>query len=148
MSMAASLEARVPFLDHELMEFAEAIPSRLKVRGRSGKWILRRALRPWIPAGVSARPKIAFETPISSWLRDARLDGLRERVLSEGSACSTLLRRREVMRLFDLHRTGRRDLHWQLFTLITLELWHDAVVRGVATGQSRPGEAGRPSTFA
>jgi hypothetical protein len=97
---------------------------------------------------VSARPKIAFETPISSWLRDARLDGLRERVLSEGSACSTLLRRREVMRLFDLHRTGRRDLHWQLFTLITLELWHDAVVRGVATGQSRPGEAGRPSTFA
>jgi len=126
MSMAASLEARVPFLDLELMEYAESIPSRWKVRGRTGKWILKRALDRWLPDGLSNRKKIAFETPVSSWLRAGKLETARERVLDSGSACSTLLRRAEVGRLFHQHSSGRRDLHWQLFSLITLELWHDS----------------------
>ncbi len=130
MSMAASLEARVPFLDLELTGYAESIPSNLKVRGKTGKWILKRALQRWLPDGLSKRPKIAFETPVSSWLRAGKLNEARDRVLSSGSACSDLLCRNEVIRLFDQHESGRRDLHWQLFSLITLELWHDSFIRG------------------
>jgi asparagine synthase (glutamine-hydrolysing) len=129
MSMAASLEARVPFLDLELMAYAESIPSRWKIRGRTGKWILKRALDRWLPDKISKRKKIAFETPVSDWLRTGELKALRERVLSHGSVCSRLLNRSEVARLFDQHDSGRRDLHWQLFSLVTLELWHDAFLR-------------------
>jgi asparagine synthase (glutamine-hydrolysing) len=129
MSMATSLEARVPFLDLPLMEFAESIPSRWKVRGRQGKWILKRAVERWLPAGLSARPKIAFETPVSEWLRAGKMGAARERVLESGSACSQLLNRDEVQRLFGEHESGRRDLHWQLFSLITLGLWHDSIRR-------------------
>jgi len=128
MSMAASIEARVPFLDLELMDYAESIPSRWKVRGRTGKWILKRALDRWLPGGLSDRKKIAFETPVSNWLRAGKLGTLRERVVGSGSACSQLLSRAEVGRLFQLHSSGKRDLHWQLFSLITLELWHDSVL--------------------
>jgi asparagine synthase (glutamine-hydrolysing) len=129
MSMAASVEARVPFLDLELMEYAESIPSRWKVRGRSGKWILKRALDRWLPDGLSERPKIAFETPVSNWLRAGKMEEARERVLSKGSACSSLLNHTEVARMFELHRSGRRDFHWQLFSLITLEIWHESLSR-------------------
>jgi asparagine synthase (glutamine-hydrolysing) len=133
MSMAASLEARVPFLDLDLMGYAESIPSRWKVRNRTGKWILKRALHRWLPDGLSARPKIAFETPVSNWLRADKLEEARDRVLGTGSACSNLLSRREVARLFEQHRSGRRDLHWQLFSLITLEFWHDSFLRPTAS---------------
>jgi asparagine synthase (glutamine-hydrolysing) len=126
MSMAVSLEARVPFLDLPLMQFAESIPSRWKVRGRQGKWILKRALERWLPEGLSERPKIAFETPVSGWLRAGKLERAKRRVLESGSACSHLLNRAETQRLFDAHESGWRDLHWQLFSLITLELWHDS----------------------
>jgi asparagine synthase (glutamine-hydrolysing) len=131
MSMAASLEARVPFLDLELMAYAESIPSRWKVHGRTGKWILKRALDRWLPDKISKRKKIAFETPVSEWLRTGKLKALRERVLSHGSVCSRLLNLNEVARLFDQHGSGRRDLHWQLFSLVTLELWHDAFLSGL-----------------
>jgi asparagine synthase (glutamine-hydrolysing) len=129
MSMAASLEARVPFLDLELMAYAESIPSRWKVRGRTGKWILKRALARWLPDKISERKKIAFETPVSDWLRTGELRATRERVLDQGSACSRLLNLKAVAGLFDQHDSGRRDLHWQLYSLITLELWHDSFTR-------------------
>src|SRR5262249_48808974 len=73
MSMAVSLEARVPYLDLELMRLAESIPATLKVKGRTGKWILRKALERWVPREVMNRRKIAFETPISEWLRGGQL---------------------------------------------------------------------------
>ncbi len=128
-SMATSLEARVPYLDLQLMEYAESIPSRWKVRGRTGKWILKRALDRWLPSGLSERPKIAFETPVSSWMREGRLKDARSRVLENGSACSTYFNRAEMLRLFKQHESGQRDLHWQLFSLITFELWHDRLLK-------------------
>ena len=84
MSMAASLEARVPFLDLELMAYAESIPSRLKIRGGSGKWILKKAMGRWLPEGYASRPKIAFETPLSNWLRGGQLAEIEERLTSPG----------------------------------------------------------------
>jgi asparagine synthase (glutamine-hydrolysing) len=129
MSMAASLEARVPFLDLDLMAYAESIPSGLKLKGRSGKWILKKAMRRWLPEGYAKRPKIAFETPLSDWLRGGQLSQFEEQLTASGSGCSEFLDIPEVRRLFALHRSGRRDLHWQLFTLISFELWHDAFIR-------------------
>jgi asparagine synthase (glutamine-hydrolysing) len=129
MSMAMSLEARVPFLDLDLMAYAESIPTRLKMRGRSGKWILKKAMSRWLPVGYAQRPKIAFETPLSEWLRGGQLAAIEARLTSRGSGCSEFLRVEEVRKLFDLHRSGRRDLHWQLFTLISFELWHEAFIR-------------------
>ena len=67
--MAHALEARSPFLDHELMELAASIPAELKVRGGEKKWILREALRPWLSGEILDRPKQGFSVPLSSWLR-------------------------------------------------------------------------------
>jgi asparagine synthase (glutamine-hydrolysing) len=127
-SMAVSLEARVPFLDLELMEYAESIPSELKVHRGTGKWILKKAIQQWLPSGLSARPKISFDTPISEWLRHGQLAAIEERITDRSSACNNWLDLEEVKRLFAEHRTGRRDHHWKLFTLITLEMWYDAVI--------------------
>jgi asparagine synthase (glutamine-hydrolysing) len=129
MSMAVSLEARVPFLDLDLMEYAESIPSHLKIRGRSGKWVLKRAMARWLPPSYASRPKIAFETPLSEWLRGGQLAEVEERLSSPGSACAEFARPDEIRSLFTLHREGRRDLHWQLFTLISFEMWHNAFIR-------------------
>ncbi|HEX4823521.1 MAG TPA: asparagine synthase (glutamine-hydrolyzing) [Candidatus Polarisedimenticolaceae bacterium] len=137
MSMAVSLEARVPFLDLDLMSYAESIPTRLKIRGRSGKWVLKRAMARWLPPAYASRPKIAFETPLSEWLRGGQLADVEERLSSSGSACSEFARPEEIRSLFTLHRNGRRDLHWQLFTLISFEMWHEAFIGG-----SRPGPCG------
>ena len=67
--MAYGLEARSPFLDHELMELAASIPASLKVRGSEKKWILREALRGWLPDEILDRPKQGFSVPLSGWLR-------------------------------------------------------------------------------
>jgi asparagine synthase (glutamine-hydrolysing) len=129
MSMAASLEARVPFLDHELMAFAESLPSRLKLRALRGKLLLRRAVRPWVPRRTRARPKRGFETPVDAWLRRGALGDLERRLAGPDSACAGLFDGGVVRRLIDEHRGGRRDHTKRLFALVTLELWHAAFFR-------------------
>ncbi len=129
MAMAVSLEARVPFLDLELMAFVERIPPALKVRGRTGKHILRRAVSIWTPPEVLRRPKLGFETPLDGWLRGALQAEVRDRLLAPGAACREYLEPAVIARLLDEHRTGRHN-HWRpLFNLLTFELWHDAWVR-------------------
>ena len=76
MSMAASIESRVPFLDHTFVEFAARIPDRLKIRGRTQKYILKAAVSDLLPRGIVHRKKMGFPTPLARWLRDPRAEPL------------------------------------------------------------------------
>lgn len=123
MSMAVGVEVRVPFLDLDLVELAAAIPIELKQRGREGKWILKKAMEPYLPHDVIYRPKTGFGAPLRRWLRNELRELLRD-VLSADS-----LRRRglfdpvAVERLIADNEAGRRDGAYLLFSLICIELW-------------------------
>ena len=130
MTMATSVEARVPYLDHKLVEFAVAIPSHLKYHHGETKYILKRALKGVIPDRVLDRQKQGFGVPINEWMLD-RLGGFVENALF-GSA----LRRRElfdysfVKRLLNEHRSGRTNYAFFLWSLLNLSLWYDQWIDG------------------
>jgi asparagine synthase (glutamine-hydrolysing) len=128
MSMAVSLEARVPFLDLALMELAESVPGRLKIRGRNQKRILKKAIARWVPQHVIGRRKVGFATPVDAWLRGVMRSQVEERLLSEGSGCRTYFRPDAVRRLLDEHASGRHDHKRILFSLLTFEIWHEQFI--------------------
>ena len=122
-SMAHSLEVRVPFLAHTFVDFAATMPISLKLRGATGKYIVRKAVEPWLPAGVLDRPKRGFAVPLARWVkgdfgryaeslwRDLRADD------------AGVLDRRAVGALFEEHRGGRADRSQLLFALAMFALW-------------------------
>lgn len=128
LSMAVSLEMRVPFLDLELMDLAESIPSELKIKMRNQKHILKRAVRDWIPEVVT-RKKVGFSTPIDGWLRNELGPAVRNRLLDPSSACSEYFQSAVIEELIDDHRRGRRDYKRILFSLLTFEIWHETFMR-------------------
>jgi asparagine synthase (glutamine-hydrolysing) len=123
-TMAHSLEARSPLLDHELMEFAASIPATLKVRGKEKKWILREALRPWLPTEVLDRPKQGFSPPIAQWFRHDLRETAREVLLDPASLSRGYFRPEMVRGLLDRHAAGTSDESKRLWALFMLELWH------------------------
>jgi asparagine synthase (glutamine-hydrolysing) len=123
-SMAHGLEARSPFLDHELMEFAATIPSALKVRGRETKRILKTALQGLLPEPVLARRKMGFGVPIDHWLRHELRDLAYDTLLSRRALGREYFRAEVVRRLLDEHVHGQANLQYWLWTLLMLELWH------------------------
>ncbi len=122
-SMAVSLEARSPFLDHQLVELAAAIPANLKLRGRATKFILKEAARGLLPDAIIDRPKHGFGAPLGAWLR-ADIAPVREVLLSREARARGLLDMGAVARLIDEHASGQRDHGFRLWTLLTLEWWH------------------------
>jgi asparagine synthase (glutamine-hydrolysing) len=127
MSMAASLELRVPFLDVELMRFVERIPASVRVRPRSGKRLHRKAMARLLPPAVARRPKHGFSTPYDDWLR-ASLGEEVERRYAIGSSLSELVAPEGVRTLVDEHRRGRFDHKSVLYCLLELSEWHRAFV--------------------
>jgi asparagine synthase (glutamine-hydrolysing) len=132
-SMAHSLEARSPFLDHEFMEFAATIPSDLKVQGREKKLILKRALTGLLPDEILHRPKMGFGVPIDHWLRHELKDLAYDTLLSPRAQARGYLRPEVVQRYLDEHTRGRTSWHYLLWTLLMLELWHRTFVDGDGT---------------
>jgi asparagine synthase (glutamine-hydrolysing) len=129
MSMSVSLEARVPLLDHHVVEFAMALPSRLKQRDGVGKWVLREAIRDLVPARVLAHPKQGFGVPLGRWFREEighRLDAL----LEQGARIAPYVDRATVERMVREHRARRRDHSHLLWRLVALELWLGALAEG------------------
>jgi asparagine synthase (glutamine-hydrolysing) len=122
-SMAVSLEARSPFLDHHVIEFAASLPEGLKLRGRTTKYLLKKVLRRLLPAENLERRKQGFGVPIGHWFRGRMQPFLREVLLSERSARRGLFRAEEVRRLVSEHTSGGRDHSHRLWTLLMLELW-------------------------
>ena len=122
MSMAHSLEARVPLLDHKLVEFVAAIPPALKLRAGTTKYIFKKALRGILPDQIIDRPKQGFAAPLGRWFR-GELDGfVRELLLSDGCRRRGVFDTAYVARLLSLHKK-RRDLDLKLWTLVSFELW-------------------------
>lgn len=123
MSMAVGVEARVPFLDLDLVEFAARIPARFKQRGSEGKWVLKQAMEPYLPRDVIYRPKTGFGAPLRRWMR-VELRELLADVLGEAS-----LRRRglfepeAVGRLIAANDQGKVDASYTLLSLVCIELW-------------------------
>lgn len=124
MSMAASIEARVPFLDLEYMQAVESLPPSLRIRGMTQKYIHKKTVAKWLPADVIRRRKKGFETPVDSWFRSELSGYVREVLLSPGAACRIFFRPQTIAGLLNDHLSGRQDNRRQLFSLLVFELWH------------------------
>jgi asparagine synthase (glutamine-hydrolysing) len=132
MTMANSVEARVPFLDHELVEFALALPPELKVRGGSGKYLLKRAVSGLLPAEIVNRPKQGFSAPVNEWFQ-GELGRRAQREIRESSLAERgLLDYDALDRLWDAHRAGRGNWAFQLWNIYNVSAWHDHWVAGRA----------------
>jgi len=127
MSMAASLEQRVPFLDTELMDFVERVPVRERVRLRDGKRLHRAAMARLVPREVVDRPKHGFSTPYEDWLRSSLGEEVRTRY-APGSALSELVDPATVASLVDANAAGRSDHKRVLFCLLELSEWHGSFI--------------------
>jgi asparagine synthase (glutamine-hydrolysing) len=123
MSMAVSLEARDPLLDHRLLEFAATVPTSLKLKDGRGKYLLRRILEKRVPREILERGKHGFEAPIGEWLRGP-LAPMADALLGDGRLRDRgIFEDREVSRLWTEHRDGRADHRHRLWQLMMLELW-------------------------
>jgi len=133
MSMAASIESRVPFLDHELVEFATRIPREVQLKGLAGKHILKKATEDLLPHSILYRPKLGFPTPWSGWLAGPRLDSV-ERLLLEPRSQRGYFKHHAITRLFAEHRANYRDNYDRIWRLLNLELWHRVCIEGDSEG--------------
>jgi asparagine synthase (glutamine-hydrolysing) len=132
MSMAASIESRVPFLDHVLAEFATRIPREVQLQGLSGKKILKKAMEDLLPHEILYRQKLGFPTPWSGWLAGPRLETIRALLLEPRSLRRGFFRREAIEKLFDDHRANHRDNYDRIWRLLNLELWHRVCLEGEA----------------
>ena len=130
MSMAASIESRVPFLDHVLVEFATRIPREVQIHGLAGKRILKKAVEDLLPHSILYRPKLGFPTPWSGWLAGPRLETIREMLLEARSLDRGYFRREAIEKLFDEHCAKHRDNYDRIWRLLNLELWHRVCLEG------------------
>jgi asparagine synthase (glutamine-hydrolysing) len=132
MSMAASIESRVPFLDHVLVEFTAKIPAQYSITGMAGKFILKQAVEDLLPKSIVYRKKMGFPTPWEYWLAGSQLDDLERMLLEPRSTERRLFRPEAVKRLFVEHRTKLRDHGNRIWRLINLEIWHRVMIDGEA----------------
>ena len=132
MSMAASIESRVPFLDHPLVEFTATLPERLKLRGRTTKYVLREAMRDFLPDEILTRRKMGFPVPIGSWFRGAHRSIIDEFVLGERATGRGLFDAPYVRAIVDEHASGLRDHSERLWALANVEIWHRIFIDGEA----------------
>jgi asparagine synthase (glutamine-hydrolysing) len=138
MSMAASVEVRVPFLDPELVALANALPSAAKLRGRHGKWALRRALRPHLPAEVLSRPKTGFGAPLRRWLRGELIGWVDDLLSPARLGARGLFDAQAVRALIDADRRGRVDAAYPILALCCIELWCRRFVDRAGLSQASP----------
>ena len=133
LSMAHSLELRVPYLDKDIVEYAERLGSNLKVRNGSGKWIHKQVCRKFLPAAIVRRPKRGFATTVvDSWFRDSLGGNMASIFEDKDAAIFKLLNPVAVNKLYRNHLAGRQDNHKILFSLIVLEEWLRGLPVGVA----------------
>jgi asparagine synthase (glutamine-hydrolysing) len=124
-TMATSVEARVPFLDHHLIEYAMGLPRNLKVKGATGKHILKRALESVLPAEVLYKPKRGFGAPINEWFRGPEGEKLVQQVMNSSIRERKFFDYSFIQRMADEHRRGARDWSANLWCLLNLSLWYE-----------------------
>ncbi len=123
MSMAASIESRVPFLDHSLVEFTASIPAKYATKGMAGKFILKSAVEDLLPKSIVYRQKMGFPTPWAYWLAGPQLERLEQLLMEPRTLNRGYFRAEAIRSLFSEHRAGRRDHGNRIWRLLNLELW-------------------------
>ena len=123
-SMAHSLEVRVPLLDHKFVEWVSTIPSKLKLRGSSGKDIFKKALEPYLPNDILYRPKMGFAVPLAKWFRGPLKERVRAALLGETMTNSGLFNMETIRQLVDRHQSGRSDHSAALWSLLMFESFY------------------------
>jgi asparagine synthase (glutamine-hydrolysing) len=135
MSMAASIESRVPFLDHKLVEFSARLPERMKLRGATTKYILRESMKGLLPDAILSRPKMGFPVPIGAWFRGAFAGILDEYVLSERAVSRDIFEPAFVRSLVRRHQDGE-DHSERLWALVNFEIWQRQFFDGESASRS------------
>jgi asparagine synthase (glutamine-hydrolysing) len=130
MSMAASVESRVPFLDHPLVEFTGRIPADFQIKGMAGKFVLKQAVEDLLPHDIIYRKKMGFPTPWTYWLAGPQLEQIRTLLTEPRAAARGLFRPDAVARIFAEHRAGHRDHGNRIWRLLNLELWQRVCLEG------------------
>jgi asparagine synthase (glutamine-hydrolysing) len=163
MSMAASIESRVPFLDHKLVEFAALLPDRWKLSGWTTKRVLRESMKGLLPESILSRPKMGFPVPFASWTRGRWNAVARDVLLDRRARERGLVDAAAVDRLLTAHAEGHTDGGDRIWSLLNLELWHRTFIdkEGVQTlpeaagpsasgshARGIPGQAGVPTALA
>jgi asparagine synthase (glutamine-hydrolysing) len=134
MSMAASVESRVPFLDHEFVEFAARVPQHMKLRrvqGKTeGKYIVKKAIEGLVPHEIIYRQKMGFPTPLRQWLLDPRADRLFAILRGRDGLLAQYVNAAELDRLLARQKSGQEDATDRIWRLLTLQLWGDLFLTG------------------
>ena len=141
MSMAASIESRVPFLDHKLVEFTAKLPQRMKIRGRETKWILREAMRGILPFEILNRPKMGFPVPVGRWFRGEFRHIVGEYVLSEQALSRGIFNADFVREIAARHNAGENHDE-RIWFLVNFEMWQRQFIDG-ETSESKETEFAR-----
>jgi asparagine synthase (glutamine-hydrolysing) len=128
-TMATSVEARVPFLDHHLIEYAMGLPREAKVKGSTGKHILKRALESILPRDLLYKPKRGFGAPAREWFRGAKAGELVQLVMNSGIRRRNFFDYRFIKQLVDQHRAERQDWSAHLWALLNLSVWYDRWIK-------------------
>ena len=132
-SMATSVEARVPFLDHRMVEFSMRIPSRLKLKGNEPKYILKKAVEGIIPHNIIYRRKQGFAAPVSEWLRNEWSSFAENEILASPLVRKGYLSGDFIRAMFTLHRSGKKDQGQYLWNLLNLVLWYNVWIERKAS---------------
>ena len=122
MSMAHSLELRVPFLDHKLVEFCARLPENLKIRRGINKYLLKKVMKSLLPPNILTRSKQGFPIPTKTWFRGSLGDFVRDRLLASDGPCLSFFPRREITRVLEAH--SRRDCSDQIYALLVFDAWY------------------------
>jgi asparagine synthase (glutamine-hydrolysing) len=146
MSMAASIESRVPFLDHPLVEFTARIPAADQIKGFAGKFILKEAVHDLLPHEIIYRQKMGFPTPWAYWLAGPQLDEIEHMLLAPRAIGRGMFKPESIQRIFNEHRSGHRDHGNRIWRLLNLELWQRVFFDGepvLEAGLPQTSSAGR-----
>jgi len=123
MSMAAGVEVRVPFLDLDLVKLAATIPDQFKQKGLIGKWVLKKAMEPYLPHDVIYRPKTGFGAPLRRWIKKELRDLISDVLSVQSIQNRGLFNHYSVHKLISDNDSGRRDASYTIFSLLCIEIW-------------------------
>jgi len=129
MSMAASIEARVPFLDIEYMDTVESLPASQRIRGVTRKYMHKKVIAKWLPESIIRRKKRGFETPMDQWFQSELSGYVKDMLLSGNSACLDYFRPQTIDKLITEHINGVQNNQRQLFCLLNFEIWHKLFIK-------------------
>jgi asparagine synthase (glutamine-hydrolysing) len=132
-SMAHSLEVREPLMDHPLVEWLASLPNSIKLQGQEGKYVLKKAMEPYLPHEIMYRPKMGFAVPLARWFRGPLRERMRDGILGETLAATGIFDRKLLEHLVDAHDSGLRDYSAPLWTLLMFE----SFLRNVMGGEGR-----------